>query len=139
MYLVFGLMAGVGAVVSSASSAVPLGMTVPWLAGLPLVLMSARWFTAPHRVEAWSESAGGRLRRALATGVSAAWWVRRATADPRGRAVLAWAALYWIGDVASLWTSLRAFGGSIGLFPLVAAYTTGYIAVSYTHLRAHEP
>ena len=128
VYLIFGLVAGVGAAVASANGAVPLGMTVPWLVGFPLVLMSARWFTAAHRVEAWSESAGGRLRRALATGVSAAWWVRRATADRRGRAVLAWAALYWIGDVASLWASLRAFGGSIGLFPLVAAYTTGYLA-----------
>ena len=36
--------------------------------------------------------------------------------------------MYWIGDVVSLWVSLRAFGGSIGLFPLVTAYTTGYLA-----------
>ena len=28
-------------------------MTVPWLVGLPIVLLAARWFTAPSRVERW--------------------------------------------------------------------------------------
>ena len=39
-----------------------------------------------------------------------------------------WAGWHWVGGLISLWTALRAFGGSVGLFLLILAYTIGYLA-----------
>jgi putative heme transporter len=106
-------------------------MTLPWLIGIPLVLLAAHWFTNPHRVERWSAPGGGILRQALATGVSAAWWVRRAVDDrTAGRPVFRWAFLYWAGDITSLWAALWAFGGHPGIVALTLVYATGYLAQS---------
>jgi uncharacterized membrane protein YbhN (UPF0104 family) len=41
-----------------------------------------------------------------------------------------WCALYWIGDIASLWAALHAFGARPPLAALVLAYATGYLVQS---------
>jgi putative heme transporter len=131
VYLVFGVIGWVAALLALVLSAAPLGMTLPWLIGIPLVLLAAHWFTNPHRVERWSAPRGGILRQALATGVSAAWWVRRAVDDrTAGRPVFRWAFLYWAGDITSLWAALWAFGGHPGIVALTLVYATGYLAQS---------
>jgi uncharacterized membrane protein YbhN (UPF0104 family) len=68
------------------------------------------------------------VRRALAVGVAAAWWVRRVIAQ-RDRAILAPAACYWFGDMASLWGALHAYG-TAPFAALPVAYSTGYLAQS---------
>jgi len=130
VYLVFGLI-GLGAGVAAlAVGEAPLPMTLSWIVLIPILLLAARWFTAPRRIERWARDTGGWLRRGLALGVSAAWWVRRAVGTPDGRALAPWALCYWVGDIASLWGGLRAFGVQIGLAALVLAYATGYLAQS---------
>lgn len=130
VYLVFGVIGWAAAVIGVFVGDVPLGVTIPWIAGLPVVLLAARWFTAPTHLARWTAPRPGAARRALATGVGAAAWVRRRVVDRRSRPLFGWAACYWIGDIASLWAGLRAFGAEPGLVPLTAAYTTGYLVQS---------
>jgi putative heme transporter len=132
VYLVFGVIGWAAALLALVLNVAPLGMTLPWLVGIPVILLAAHWFTSPHRVERWSAPGGGGvLRSALATGVSAAWWVRRAADDRTdGRPVFHWALLYWAGDIASLWAALWAFGGHPGVVALTLVYVTGYLAQS---------
>jgi uncharacterized membrane protein YbhN (UPF0104 family) len=130
VYLVFAAIAWPVAGFALVAAEAPLSMTVPWLVGLPIVLFAARWFTAPTRLERWLEPRPGVIRRALATGVGAAAWVRRRVNDPTSRPLFGWAACYWLGDVASLWAALRAFGADPGVVRVAAAYTTGYLVQS---------
>lgn len=129
VYLVFAAVGWCAAGIALVLGDAPLGMTVPWIVGVPAVVALAAWFTAPPRVGRW---ATGRTRvgRALATGVAAAAWVRRAVLDPADRRLFGWAALYWVGDLVSLHFALRAFGAEVGLAALAAAYTTGYLVQS---------
>jgi uncharacterized membrane protein YbhN (UPF0104 family) len=130
VYLVFGLVAWAAALLGLLAGVAPPSLTLPWLFGIPLVLLAATWFTAPGRVDRWTAPSGGRLRQGLGVGVAAAAWVRRAQRSSDGRPVLVWSACYWLGDVASLWGALRAFGEAPGIVPLTLVYATGYLAQS---------
>jgi uncharacterized membrane protein YbhN (UPF0104 family) len=130
IYLVFGVLGWGAAGLTLLLAAAPLGLTLPWIIGVPIVLFAARWFTEEGRVSRWAAPEGGILRRGLATGVAAAWWVRRAVTGPDAPTILAWAACYWLGDIASLWGGLHAFGGHPGIVPLTLVYATGYLAQS---------
>ena len=130
VYLVFAVIAWGGAAWALAGARVPLGATVPWLVGVPVVMIAARWFTDPRRVGRWEQSDPRPRRRALAVGVGAAAWVRRSVNERAGRPLFGWALCYWLGDIASLWAALRAFGARPDLATLVVAYTTGYLAQS---------
>jgi uncharacterized membrane protein YbhN (UPF0104 family) len=44
--------------------------------------------------------------------------------------LFAWAALYWLADVFSLWGGLHAFGARPGLVALTVSYATGYLVSS---------
>lgn len=128
VYLVFGLIgfaAGVSALVAGAG---PRALSLAWIVTVPVLLVLARWFTAPGRVEAWADDDRSWLRRALGVGVSAAWWVRRALAARDGRAAAPWIACYWVGDMASLWGGMRSVGVEAGAAGLLLAYATGYVA-----------
>jgi hypothetical protein len=130
VYLVFGTIGWCAAGWALATDAAPAAMTVPWLIGFPALLGAAKWFTAPKRVERWTAPAVGAARRGLATGVDAAWWVRRSLGSSEGRPLFVWAALYWFGDITSLWFALQAFGAETRLTALVVAYTSGYLVQS---------
>ena len=130
VYLVFGTVAWCAAAAALLTGDAPLGMTVPWLAGFPVILVAARWFTAGARVGRWTQPRPGLLRRGLATGVGAALWVRHRLGDRDRRMLFGWAACYWAGDLVSLWAALRAFGAQPGVIAVTAAYTTGYLVQS---------
>ena len=130
VYLVFAIIGWGGAAWALARADVPLGATVPWLAGIPIIVLAARWFTEPHRAARWDVDDRRHSRRALAIGIGAAAWVRRSMTARGGRPLFAWALCYWLGDMASLWAALRGFGAKPGLATLVVAYTTGYLAQS---------
>jgi uncharacterized membrane protein YbhN (UPF0104 family) len=130
VYLVLGVISWLAAAFAALQGSAPPGMTVPWLIGFPIVLLAARWFTDPARVARQSTTNGGWLRRGLATGISAAAWVRRSLAETSRRRLFRWAALYWIGDIASLWAALHAFGAKPPFAALVLAYSTGYLVQS---------
>jgi uncharacterized membrane protein YbhN (UPF0104 family) len=130
VYLMFGVIAWLAASWGLFDRGTPLAMKIPWLVLFPVVLLLARWFTAPPRVARWSSPDGNWFHRALGTGVGAAAWVRGLISNERGQVLLAWAALYWIGDIASLWAALHAFGVGPALAPLTLVYATGYLAQS---------
>jgi uncharacterized membrane protein YbhN (UPF0104 family) len=131
VYVVFGVIGWLAALLALVVGVAPLGMTLPWLFAIPVVMLAAAWFTHPGRVERWAAPRGRFLRQALSTGVSAAWWVRRAVEDRTdGRPVLGWAFCYWAGDIASLWAALHAFGGNPGIIAVTLVYATGYLAQS---------
>ncbi|HEY7381796.1 MAG TPA: lysylphosphatidylglycerol synthase transmembrane domain-containing protein [Gaiella sp.] len=127
VYLVFGLVGWAAALVALVLGEAPFALAAPWLVLIPVLLLAARWFTAPVRVERWVRASDGWFRRALSLGVDSAWWVRRVVATRRP-AMVAWALCYWAGDVASLWGALRAFDAAPGLAALTLAYATGYVA-----------
>ncbi|HEY7626473.1 MAG TPA: lysylphosphatidylglycerol synthase transmembrane domain-containing protein, partial [Ilumatobacteraceae bacterium] len=130
VYLMFGLLACSAAALSLFDTSTPLAMKLSWLIAFPIVLLLARWFTTPSRMSRWVGGDGGWFRRALGTGISAAAWVRGLTTNDRGQVLLGWAALYWVGDIASLWAALHAFGVRPALAPLALVYATGYLAQS---------
>ena len=131
VYLVFGSLGWLAALVGLFDPAVPAALALPWLAGFTVILVAARWFTQPVRLARWITPEGGSIfRRGLAIGVAAAAWVRRALVAHDGRPVLAWSGLYWLGDLLSLWAALRAFGEVTSVAALSIAYATGYLAQS---------
>ncbi|HSC91418.1 MAG TPA: hypothetical protein VLB86_07180, partial [Gaiellaceae bacterium] len=86
--LVFGLVGFAAALLALVAGDAPPALAVPWLVGVPVLVGAAAWFTAPGRAERWAAARGGWPRRALAVGVGAAWWVRRALRSPGGRPML---------------------------------------------------
>lgn len=130
VYLVFGVLGWFAAVATLVTAGAPLPMTLPWIAGIPVVIAAAGWFTAPGRHVRWTGATAGRWTTALGTGVAAAVWVRHRLVRRDGRRVFGWAALYWAGDLVSLWAALQAFGGQPAVAAVVAAYTTGYLVQS---------
>lgn len=130
VYLVFALIAWLAAGFALLDGDVPLAASLPWLGAVPMLLLAARWFTAEVRVEHWTNPDGGRVRDALAVGVGAAAWVRRAVGSEDGRPLYGWALVYWLGDLLSLGAALLAFRENPGPVALAVAYTTGYLAQS---------
>ena len=131
VYLVFGVLGWLGALVGLLDPAIPKAMTLSWLAGFIAVIAVARWFTQPQRAAAYGAADGaGRLRRALTVGVTAAARVRTCTRTADGRRLLNWSLLYWVGDLVSLWAALRAFGVTVSVAAIVVAYVMGYLAQS---------
>lgn len=128
VYLVFGAVGLAAALLTLVSGSASMALSLPWLVTIPVLLAAAAWFTAPRRVERWASPHGGWLRRGLAIGVGAAWWVRRSLASREGRPMLVGAAVYWLGTAAALWAALHAFGADIGVAPFLLAFATGYAA-----------
>lgn len=126
VYLVFASIAWTAAALALGAGTVPVGMGVAWLVSIPIVLLLARWFTAPARVGIWTAPSTNRIRSVLAIGVDAAAWTRhRLRSD---RELFGWALLYWAGDLISLGAALRAFGADANPASLGIAYATGYLA-----------
>ena len=130
VYLAFGTIGWYAALWALLTNVAPLGLTLPWLAGFPLIILLARWFTEPQRADRWNVDHPRLRRRALAVGVGAATWTRQALVDRSERPIFVWIACYWLGDIASLWAALRAFDASPGLPTVALAYVTGYLAQS---------
>ena len=131
VYFVFGVLGWLGALVGLLDPAVPLAMALSWLAGFTAIVALARWFIQPHRKARFAVAEDKtRRRRALAVGVSAAARVQECTHTADGRRLLAWALLYWAGDLVSLWAALRAFGVTVSVAAIVVAYVLGYLAQS---------
>jgi putative heme transporter len=130
VYLVFGAIGWSAAAWALVAGRAPAGMTVPWLIGIPVLLVAARWFTQPDRIARWTAPTTAVWRRALGTGIAAAGWVRATLGNREHRRLFAWAALYWVADITSLWAALHAYGTDAPVSAIVVAYTTGYLVQS---------
>jgi uncharacterized membrane protein YbhN (UPF0104 family) len=132
VYLVFASLGWAGAWWVLVAGEAPLGLTLPWLIGFPIVVLAARWFTATGRVERWTNppEGSGWWPKTLATGVGAAWWVRRMLSPGDGRPMCGWIGLYWVADMAALWAALQAFGARVSIGVVAIAYVTGKLVQS---------
>jgi uncharacterized membrane protein YbhN (UPF0104 family) len=103
-------------------------VTVPWLLVIPGIAFAV-WASSPCRSARLSRTSGHRLpRQAFGHAVSGLVVLRRLALSPgRHRLAFAGTALYWFGEIACLWASLRAFHEDVAIPALVLAYATGYV------------
>ena len=130
-YVAFGIGAWTAALVTvtGAWGDVPPGFALPWLVVVPALAVAAFVATEPVRSERLTRSGGTFARRALAYSVAAVSWVRSALVDPAGRRMLGATALYWTGNLACLWASLRSVGETVPLPELALAFAAGHAAM----------
>jgi len=71
----------------------------------------------------------GRVRTWFGHTISGLTVLRRLVLNPfpSGGLAFAGAALYWFGEIACLWASLRAFHVDVAIPALILAYATGYV------------
>ena len=133
------------AVVASGSASAPLAMVLAWLIVVPACSVAAIWVSSPRRSDRFT-SVG--LPPAGVTSDPETWlpWLRRG-----GRSILSHAvggvvivrhllgelpaypggvfgfAVFWAGDITTLYAALRAFGIHAPIAALVLAYCTAYV------------
>jgi uncharacterized membrane protein YbhN (UPF0104 family) len=138
------------AVLAGAGNQVPLGMSLGWLTALPLALAGALYVSSPKRIDrlsslpageepkekgrdlgAWARWAAVKIRKGFADAVGSLHYLRFVLFHPlRYPAGVFGFAVYWLGDILTMYAALRAFDVRIGLADLVIAYTTGYVITS---------
>lgn len=107
---------------------VTLAFAAPWLVLVPVCVGAAAFVTQPGRVGRLTRPGGSFVRRGLAYAIAGTAWVRAVLPDPAGRRLLAATALYWVGNVACLWASLRSVGETVPLPELLLAFAAGHAA-----------
>lgn len=127
----------------------PAAMAIAWIVAVPSATTAALWTSAgargrrlaslPRREPGpcgwftrdrlhWLAS---KVRAGFADAVGALLFLRMLLARPaRYRSAPLGFAVYWLGDLFTLYAGLRAVGGDIGGAALVLAYTTGYVVAS---------
>ena len=130
-YVAFGVGAWTAALVTVTGTwgDVPQALALPWLIALPAIATTAVVVTEPTRVERSTRPGGALARRALAYAVAAVAWARTALGDPAGRRMVGATVLYWTGNLACLWASLRSVGETVPLPELVLAFAAGHAAM----------
>ena len=100
-----------------------------WVIVVPVCYVAARLVTSPRRVERLTRSSGvGRARRLVSDTIASVVIVRQILGNPRGHVeALGGAAIYWFGDILTLWAGLRAFDVRLEPIALVLGYATGYV------------
>ena len=106
-----------------------LALTLPWLLLVPFCFVAAAFITQPGRVERLSATTGSLPRRALGYAIAGTAWVRAALPDPTARRMVLSSVLYWVGNIACLWASLRSVGVTLPLPELVLAFAMGQAAM----------
>ncbi|HEX4745323.1 MAG TPA: YbhN family protein [Gaiellaceae bacterium] len=130
-YVSFGAGAWVAALLTATAlwGSESAALTLPWLVLVPFCFLAAAFVTQPSRVERLTRDEGWFGRRALAYAIAGAAWVREVVPDPAARRMVLSTILYWVGNVACLWASLRAVGETLPLPELVLAFAIGQAAM----------
>jgi glycosyltransferase 2 family protein len=122
----------------------PLGMELGWLVTVPVCIVAALWVSAPTRADRFTAQPlpappnaslprrfARELRAGLADAIGGVVLVRRVLLQPlRYPAAVFGFAVYWAGDILTLYAALRAFDVHLELVPLVLAYTTAYVVTA---------
>ena len=127
----------------------PLQMTVAWLVATPAATAAGLWTSAGRRgrrlaslprdepdPRGWLTRErlhwlASKARSGFADAIGALLFLRMLLARPiRYRGAPLGFAVYWLGDLFTLYAAVRALGGHIGGAALVLAYTTGYVVTS---------
>jgi len=98
-------------------------IVIPWLVGVPVGAVLALW-AAHHRTRL--DAAGG-VWSTLASWLAGLEHLRRMARHP----LTYWGAfvgmaVYWFGDILSLWAALRVFGLDLRIAAAILAFATGY-------------
>src|SRR5712691_3237984 len=99
------------------------GFTLPWAIAVPL------GFGAAVLALAYRDRMAGRSgwRNIVSHALEGLYVLRRLAAQPRRHiGAFLGTGLYWLGDIACLWSSLRAFHETPDLAALLIGYATGY-------------
>jgi uncharacterized membrane protein YbhN (UPF0104 family) len=130
-YVSFGIGAWVAALLAATGvwGDESLALTLPWLLLVPFCFVAAAFVTQPGRVERLAATTGSLPRRALGYAIAGTAWVRAALPDPTARRMVVSSSLYWLGNVACLWASLRSVGEALPLPELVLAFAVGQAAM----------
>lgn len=124
----------------------PLGMAVCWLVAVPACVFGALWFTSPKRADRYInptkrqvEPTHGRiarrlidlefkLRQYLDNGIAGVIFVRHLLSHPlRYLGGTIGYPIYWAGDMLTLYSAIRLFGGDVSIPSLIVAYATGFV------------
>ena len=130
-YVSFGIGAWTAALLAATGvwGDASLALTLPWLVLVPVCFVAAAFVTQPGRVERLSATTGSLPRRALGYAIAGTAWVRAALPDPSARRMVVSTVLYWAGNIACLWASLRSVGETLPLPELVLAFAVGQAAM----------
>ncbi len=105
------------------------GFTLPWVIAVPLGFVAAILALAYR--DRMRGSSG--WRNIVSHGLEGLYVLRRLAAQPRQHiGAFLGTALYWLGDIACLWASLRAFHETPDLAALLIGYATGYAVTRRT-------
>lgn len=97
----------------------------PWVLAVPVGF--ALGFLLAARHQRIAERRKGKLWRMLADALAGINLIRRMAAEPARFAPAALGiSLYWAGELASLWGSIRTFGTTLTFGPLLIGLATGY-------------
>lgn len=110
---------------------IPIGITLPWIIGVPIIGAAGLWVSQGRRGERLAgDTAHGFGRRALAGAVAGLIVARQVIAPRRPDAPAFWGAIaYWTADVACLWAALSAIGADVTLHGVGLAYATAYVTM----------
>ncbi len=149
-WLVLGTFATVSAalVLVGLGRTAPVGVTLAWLVVVPAAVVAGAWFSRDERLERFvdpdvdeppDDAKGFRARvarlwakavRLFGDAIGGVGLVRYVVTHPlRQPGAIAGFALYWLGDMFTLYAALRAFGVELDPAALVLAYATGYVIV----------
>lgn len=130
-YVAFSVGAWAAALVTATGlwGDVSLAFAAPWLILVPACVAAALFVTPPGRVERLTPTRGSVVRRALGYAIGAVAWVRTVLPHPAGRRMLLATVLYWTGNLACLWASLRSVGETVPVPELVLAFAAGHAAM----------
>lgn len=134
VFAIFGIMAFAASVAATAlGPEAPLGMTLPWIIGVPLIAAWGAWVGMPGRAERVMQPRGTNWAwRAVAAAASGVVATRAVLLRPRTHALPIVAAVaYWAFDVLSLWAALRAVGADVPILAVGMGYAVGYLALLF--------
>jgi uncharacterized membrane protein YbhN (UPF0104 family) len=145
-WMILGIYACFGAaIIAAGGGSAPLAMVLAWLIAVPACIVAAAWVTSPGRSERLTSLVGKsvRITRQPRSWLPWLWHGGRAVISASiGGVVIVrhmlvqWRthlggvfgfALFWAGDITTLYAALRAFDVHPPLPALVVAYSTAYI------------
>lgn len=145
-WMILGIYACLAAaIVAAGSGSAPLAMVLAWLIVVPICILAAAWVSSPQRsdrltsvarepvrlgrgVRTWGPWLWHGGRAVLSDSIGGVVIVRHLLAKVRTHAGGVFGfAVFWAGDITTLYAALRAFAIHPPLAALVLAYSTAYV------------